>query len=169
MQGRNSAPQKIFPQTIFAATAEGHVMRYLHTMVRVSDLDAALDFYCAKLGLVELRRQENDAGRFTLIFLAAPDDAAKGASDSPLIELTYNWDRQDYDGGRNFGHLAFCVRDIYALCERLMAAGVAINRPPRDGHMAFIRSPDGISIELLQDGHLPPREPWASMPNNGHW
>jgi lactoylglutathione lyase len=143
-------------------------MKYLHTMVRVSDLDESLDFYCAKLGLMELRRVENDAGRFTLIFLAAPDDANKDAI-SPLLELTYNWDRQSYDGGRNFGHLAYQVSDIYALCEKLMAAGIVINRPPRDGHMAFIRSPDGISIELLQDGSLPPREPWASMPNTGNW
>jgi lactoylglutathione lyase len=149
-------------------------MRYLHTMVRVSDLEASLDFYCAKLGLKEVRRMENEKGRYTLVFLAAPEDAARLAADadalpSPLIELTYNWDKQDYPGGRNFGHLAYRVDDIYALCERLMAAGVTINRPPRDGHMAFIRSPDGISIELLQDGALPPKEPWASMPNTGSW
>jgi len=149
-------------------------MRYLHTMVRVSDLDSSLDFYCNKLGLKEVRRMENEKGRFTLVFLATPEDAARMAADaggveSPLIELTWNWDEKGYAGGRNFGHLAYRVDDIYALCERLMAAGVTINRPPRDGHMAFIRSPDGISIELLQDGVLPPKEPWASMPNTGSW
>jgi len=149
-------------------------MRYLHTMVRVSDLEASLDFYCNKLGLKEVRRMQNEKGRFTLVFLATPQDAARFAADadaiqSPLIELTYNWDKEDYPGGRNFGHLAYRVDDIYALCEKLMAAGVTINRPPRDGHMAFIRSPDGISIELLQDGALPPEEPWASMPNTGSW
>ncbi|MBN9590046.1 MAG: lactoylglutathione lyase [Alphaproteobacteria bacterium 64-11] len=149
-------------------------MRYLHTMIRVSDLDASLDFYCNKLGLKEVRRMENEKGRFTLVFLATPEDGARmaddpGAVESPLIELTYNWDEKGYAGGRNFGHIAYRVDDIYALCERLMAAGVTINRPPRDGHMAFIRSPDGISIELLQDGTLAPREPWASMPNTGTW
>ena len=145
-------------------------MRYLHTMVRVADLEAALDFYCAKLGLVEVRRIENDKGRFTLVFLAAPEDAERAAKDqAPLVELTYNWDRENYTGGRNFGHLAYRVKDIYALCQRLMDAGITINRPPRDGHMAFVRSPDGISIELLQDGHLPPAEPWTSMPNTGAW
>jgi lactoylglutathione lyase len=149
-------------------------MRYLHTMVRVSDLAASLDFYCDKLGLKEVRRMENEKGRFTLVFLATPEDAARmaadpGAPESPVIELTYNWDESGYGGGRNFGHLAYRVGDIYALCEKLMAAGVTINRPPRDGHMAFIRSPDGISIELLQDGTLPPKEPWASMPNTGTW
>jgi lactoylglutathione lyase len=152
-------------------------MRYLHTMVRVSDLDASLDFYCNMLGLVEVRRIENDKGRFTLVFLATPDDAKRIAAEadtalaaeSPVIELTYNWDEKGYAGGRNFGHLAYRVGDIYALCEKLMAAGVTINRPPRDGHMAFIRSPDGISIELLQDGHLEPQEPWISMPNTGSW
>jgi len=147
-------------------------MRYLHTMVRVSDLEASLDFYCNKLGLVEIRRMENEKGRFTLIFLATPEDAKRmgeGAIESPVVELTHNWDEKGYSGGRNFGHLAYRVSDIYALCEKLMAAGVAINRPPRDGHMAFIRSPDGISIELLQDGHLEPREPWLSMPNTGNW
>jgi len=145
-------------------------MRYLHTMVRVADLEAALDFYCAKLGLVEVRRIENDKGRFTLVFLAAPEDAERAAKDqAPLVELTYNWDRETYTGGRNFGHLAYRVKDIYALCQKLMDAGVTINRPPRDGHMAFVRSPDGISIELLQDGHLAPAEPWASMPNTGAW
>ena len=147
-------------------------MQYLHTMVRVSDLDASLDFYCDKLGLVEIRRMENEKGRFTLVFLATPDDAkhiGDGAAESPVVELTYNWDEKGYGGGRNFGHLAYRVSDIYALCEKLMAAGVTINRPPRDGHMAFIRSPDGISIELLQDGYLDPKEPWASMPNTGNW
>jgi lactoylglutathione lyase len=146
-------------------------MRYLHTMVRVADLDSALNFYCAKLGLTEVRRIENEKGRFTLVFLAAPQDiAAMAGRQSPLIELTYNWDEKNYGGGRNFGHLAYEVADIYALCEKLMAGGVTINRPPRDGHMAFIRSPDGISIELLQQGEaLVPREPWTSMPNMGTW
>ena len=146
-------------------------MRYLHTMVRVGDLDAALDFYCAKLGLKELRRVENKAGRFTLVFLAAPEDAAKGGGDGvPMVELTYNWDEKGDDGGRNFGHLAYRVDDIYAVCKRLMAGGVTINRPPRDGHMAFVRSPDGISIELLQEGGSKPvEEPWVSMPNVGVW
>ena len=150
-------------------------MKYLHTMVRVSDLDAALDFYCTKLGLVERHRMENEKGRFTLVFLSAPDDAKDGSADkvtrlSPMIELTYNWDEKGYAGGRNFGHLAYAVENIYEKCESLMAAGVTINRPPRDGYMAFIRSPDGISIELLQDGEpLPPAEPWASMPNTGSW
>ena len=146
-------------------------MRYLHTMVRVRDLDAALDFYCDKLGLAEVKRMESEKGRFTLVFLAAPDDVEKAKADAaPVVELTYNWDPEDYQGGRNFGHLAYQVDDIYALCERLQAGGVTINRPPRDGHMAFVRSPDGISIELLQkDGSLPPAEPWASMPNTGVW
>ena len=145
-------------------------MRYLHTMVRVGDLDASLDFYCNKLGLVEARRIENQGGRFTLVFLCAPDDLERAAKDqAPLVELTYNWDEKDYKGGRNFGHLAYRVDDIYAVCERLMVGGVTINRPPRDGHMAFIRTPDNISIELLQDGHLEPAEPWASMPNTGEW
>ena len=146
-------------------------MRYLHTMVRVKDLDAALDFYCDKLGLQEVRRMESDKGRFTLVFLAAPDDVEKAKTDqAPVVELTYNWDTEDYGGGRNFGHLAYQVDDIYALCQRLQDKGVTINRPPRDGHMAFIRSPDGISIELLQkDGSLPPQEPWASMQNTGAW
>ena len=146
-------------------------MHYLHTMVRVGDLDAALDFYCAKLGLAELRRVENKMGRFTLVFLATPEDAAKGQGDTvPMVELTYNWDEKEYSGGRNFGHLAYRVSDIYAVCQRLMDGGVTINRPPRDGHMAFVRSPDGISIELLQDGgSLPPQEPWKSMPNVGQW
>ena len=146
-------------------------MRYLHTMVRVGDLDAALDFYCAKLGLKELRRVDNKMGRFTLVFLATPEDAEKGSGDGvPMVELTHNWDEKDYAGGRNFGHLAYRVADIYAVCKRLMDGGVTINRPPRDGHMAFVRSPDGISIELLQDGSSkPPQEPWVSMPNTGAW
>ena len=146
-------------------------MQYLHTMVRVADLDASLDFYCAKLGLVEVSRNEVPAGRFTLVFLAAPDDVEMAQErKAPLIELTHNWDSQDYDGGRNFGHLAYRVDDIYALCQKLMDAGVTINRPPRDGHMAFVRSPDGISIELLQKGEsLPELEPWASMANTGSW
>lgn len=139
-------------------------MKYLHTMVRVTDLDRSLDFYCNKLGLRELRRIDVEAGRFTLVFLAAPGD------DDAQVELTYNWDPEKYEGGRNFGHLAYAVDDIYAHCQRLMDGGVPINRPPRDGHMAFVRSPDGISIELLQRGNpLPPQEPWASMPNVGEW
>jgi lactoylglutathione lyase len=146
-------------------------MRYLHTMVRVADIDSSLDFYCANLGLVEVRRVESQQGRFTLIFLAAPGDEAQARETrAPLVELTYNWDPEVYSGGRNFGHLAYQVDDIYALCERLMKAGVTINRPPRDGRMAFIRSPDGISIELLQkDEALAPAEPWTSMPNTGVW
>ncbi|MGB3755095.1 MAG: lactoylglutathione lyase [Rivularia sp. (in: cyanobacteria)] len=146
-------------------------MEYLHTMVRVSDLDKSLDFYCNKLGLVELSRKESEKGRFTLVFLAAPQDVDKvKESTSPLVELTYNWDPEDYDGGRNFGHLAYRVDDIYETCERLKTGGVTINRPPRDGHMAFVRSPDNISIELLQKGDsLPPKEPWASMENTGKW
>ncbi|MFB7879832.1 VOC family protein [Brevundimonas diminuta] len=146
-------------------------MRYLHAMVRVKDLDASLRFYRDLLGLVETRRADYEAGRFTLVYLAAPADKARAeAEKSPEVELTYNWDDQDYDGGRNFGHLAFQVDDIYAACQRLMDGGVVINRPPRDGHMAFIRSPDGISIELLQAGErLAPAEPWASMPNVGAW
>jgi lactoylglutathione lyase len=144
-------------------------MKYLHTMVRVSDLDASLDFYCRQLGLQELKRTENERGRFTLVFLAAPGDTAAGAQ-APCVELTYNWDPEDYAGGRNFGHLAYQVDDIYELCDRLQRAGVTINRPPRDGYMAFVRSPDGISIELLQKGGpLPPREPWKSAPNVGAW
>ena len=139
-------------------------MRYLHTMVRVTNLEESLDFYCGKLGLRELRRHEVPQGRFTLVFL--------GAEENPdaQVELTYNWDPEPYTGGRNFGHLAYLVEDIYAVCQRLMDRGVVINRPPRDGHMAFVRSPDGISIELLQRGQpLPPREPWQSMPNTGSW
>jgi lactoylglutathione lyase len=147
------------------------LMRYLHTMVRISNIEAALEFYCAKLGLKEMRRVESQQGRFTLIFLAAPDDAAAAeATRAPMVELTYNWDPEAYAGGRNFGHLAYQVDDIHALCERLMKAGVVVNRPPRDGKMAFVRSPDGISIELLQKGEgLPPCEPWKSMPNTGVW
>lgn len=146
-------------------------MRYLHTMVRVHDVDTSLDFYCNKLGLVEIRRIESEAGRFTLIFLAASEDADAGEKASaPLLELTYNWDPEDYTGGRNFGHLAYEVDDIYAACQTLMDNGVTINRPPRDGRMAFIRSPDGISIELLQrGGSLEQKEPWASMENTGSW
>lgn len=146
-------------------------MRYLHTMVRVSDLDASLDFYTRGLGLVEVRRKESEKGRFTLVFLAAPEDAESGAATSaPLVELTYNWDPEDYQGGRNFGHLAYEVDDIYAICQHLSDMGVVINRPPRDGHMAFVRSPDGISFELLQKGEsLTPAEPWASMENTGSW
>src|SRR5579872_2888255 len=146
-------------------------MRYLHTMVRVRDLEQALDFYCAKLGLAEVRRIDNPAGRFTLVFLSAPDDVeAAKQQQAPLVELTYNYDTEDYQGGRNFGHLAYQVDDIYATCQRLMDGGVTINRPPRDGHMAFVRSPDGISIELLQKGgRKEPAEPWTSMPNVGAW
>ena len=139
-------------------------MKYLHTMVRVTDVEKSLDFYCDKLGLVELRRQESEQGRFTLIFLAAPGD------EDAQVELTWNWDSEEYGEGRNFGHLAYQVDDIYAACQRLMDGGVTINRPPRDGHMAFVRSPDGVSIELLKKGSaLPTAEPWASMPNSGHW
>ncbi len=146
-------------------------MNYLHTMVRVADLAASLRFYSDALGLVEISRIDNEKGRFTLVFLAAPGDAdAARAQKAPLVELTHNWDSEDYQGGRNFGHLAYRVDDIYAACARLMNAGVVINRPPRDGHMAFVRSPDGISIELLQRGdRLPAQEPWASMPNTGSW
>jgi lactoylglutathione lyase len=139
-------------------------MKYLHTMVRVTDIDRSLRFYCDALGLVELKRQESTKGRFTLVFLAAPGD------EHAQVELTYNWDPETYGSGRNFGHLAYAVDDIYATCQRLMDHGVVINRPPRDGHMAFVRSPDNISIELLQHGAaLPPAEPWASMPNTGVW
>ena len=139
-------------------------MKYLHTMVRVTDLDESLDFYCNKLGLVESGRHESEAGRFTLVFLSAPGD------ESAQVELTWNWDPEEYNGGRNFGHLAYAVDDIYVLCQQLMDAGVVINRPPKDGHMAFIRSPDGISIELLQSGQsLPTQEPWVSMESIGEW
>ena len=139
-------------------------MKYLHTMVRVTDIDKSLEFYCDQLGLVELKRHESEQGRFTLVFLAAPGD------EEAQVELTHNWDPGEYDEGRNFGHLAYRVDDIYAVCQKLMDAGVTINRPPRDGHMAFVRSPDNISIELLQAGDaLVPQEPWASMPSVGHW
>jgi lactoylglutathione lyase len=146
-------------------------MQYLHTMVRVRDLDASLAFYVDKLGLSEVSRIENPGGRFTLVFLAAPDDVEMAkARKAPMVELTYNWDTEDYQGGRNFGHLAYAVDDIYATCQRLMDGGVTINRPPRDGHMAFVRSPDNISVELLQKGKsLEPAEPWTSMPNVGAW
>lgn len=151
-------------------------MRYLHTMVRVEDLDASLNFYCNLLGMEEVRRRDSEGGRFTLVFLTAPEDKeAALAGAAPLVELTYNWPDESgkgesYTGGRNFGHLAYVVDDIYALCQKLSDGGVTINRPPRDGHMAFVRSPDNISIELLQKGDpLPPREPWASMANTGEW
>lgn len=139
-------------------------MKFLHTMVRVTDIEASLNFYCKQLGLQELNRYDSEQGRFTLIFLAAPGD------EDAQVELTHNWDPEPYDEGRNFGHLAYQVDDIYALCRKLMDAGVTINRPPRDGHMAFVRSPDNISIELLQKGEaLPPQEPWTSMENTGRW
>lgn len=146
-------------------------MEYLHTMVRISDLEASMDFYCNKLGLIEFSRKDYDKGRFTLIFLCAPDD--KNLADKnkkPLLELTYNWEKEEYTGGRNFGHLAFKVDNIYETCQKLLDNGVVINRPPRDGYMAFIKSPDGISIELLQKGeHLEPQDPWLSMENSGSW
>jgi lactoylglutathione lyase len=151
-------------------------MRFLHTMVRVADIDQSLDFYCNKLGLQEVRRHESEKGRFTLIFLAAPKNLEQSTAErAPELELTYNWPNQDgksetYNGGRNFGHLAYKVDDIYATCQKLLDGGVIINRPPRDGHMAFVRSPDGISIEILQEGEaLAPKEPWASMVNVGAW
>ena len=146
-------------------------MRYLHTMVRIADIDQSLDFYVKKLGMREVRRHENEGGRYTLIFLAGPEDEKTGKEKrAPLLELTYNWDPEKYGEGRNFGHLAYEVDNIYDICKRLMDAGVTINRPPRDGNMAFIRSPDNISIELLQKGTaLPPAEPWKSMPNTGKW
>ena len=146
-------------------------MEFLHTMVRVTDLDASIDWYCNKFGLVEIRRRESEQGRFTLVFLAAPGDAETARTTSaPLLELTYNWDPETYTGGRNFGHLAYRVDDIYAFCQKLMDAGITINRPPRDGNMAFVRSPDNISIELLQKGEAKaPAEPWKSMPNTGTW
>lgn len=151
-------------------------MRYLHTMVRVEDIDASLHFYCDLMGMVEIRRRESEGGRFTLIFLAAPEDKEVAlANQAPMLELTYNWPSEDgstesYGGGRNFGHLAYVVDDIYAFCQTMMDGGVTINRPPRDGNMAFVRSPDGISIELLQKGDaLAPQEPWASMGNTGEW
>ncbi len=146
-------------------------MEYLHTMVRVTDLETSLDFFCGKLGMVETRRVESEKGRFTLIFLAAPGDEQRGReTKSPLLELTYNWDPEEYSGGRNFGHLAYQVDNIYETCKRLMEGGITINRPPRDGYMAFVRSPNGISIELLQKGEaLAPEEPWLSMENTGTW
>ncbi len=146
-------------------------MRYLHTMIRVSDIDQSLYFFCDLLGMQEVRRKESEKGRFTLIYLAAPEDAERARAEAtPLLELTYNWDPETYTGGRNFGHLAFAVDDIYATCAKLAAAGVTINRPPRDGHMAFVRTPDAISIELLQKGEpLPPQEPWVSQENSGTW
>jgi lactoylglutathione lyase len=146
-------------------------MRYLHTMVRVRDLAESMDFYCGKLGLEEIRRYENEAGRYTLVFLAAPADKTRAATEqTSVVELTFNWDTEDYGQARNFGHLAYEVDDIYDLCDRMMKAGVTINRPPRDGRMAFVRSPDNISIELLQKGSAkPPAEPWKSMPNTGKW
>ena len=146
-------------------------MRYLHTMIRASDLDATLAFFVDQLGLMEVRRYDSEQGRFTLVFLAAPGDADHAeAAQSPLVEITYNWDPEDYDGGRNFGHLAYRVGNIYETCQKLYDAGVVINRPPRDGRMAFVKSPDGISIELLQEGEaLPAQEPWVSMDNTGTW
>jgi len=146
-------------------------MRYLHTMIRASNLDDTLDFFCEKLGLIEVNRFDSEAGRFTLVFLAAPKDVERAKEDkAPLVEITYNWDSEEYTGGRNFGHLAYRVDNIYDTCQRLMEGGVTINRPPRDGRMAFVRSPDGISIELLQEGEsLPPQEPWLSMENTGSW
>ena len=146
-------------------------MEFLHTMIRVSDVDASLDFYCNKLGLIEFSRKDYEKGRFTLIFLCAPEDINLAEQNrKPLIELTYNWDKEEYTGGRNFGHLAFRVDNIYEICQKLQDNGVVINRPPRDGHMAFIKSPDGISIELLQKGDsLEPQEPWSSMENTGSW
>jgi lactoylglutathione lyase len=146
-------------------------MEYLHTMVRVANLEESLDFFCNKFGLVEVRRTDNEKGRFTLVFLAAPGDVERAKdSKAPLLELTHNWDESEYAGGRNFGHLAYRVDDIYETCRRLMDAGVTINRPPRDGYMAFVKSPDNISIELLQRGEPKPvQEPWASMPNTGSW
>lgn len=146
-------------------------MRYLHTMIRISEIDESLDFWCTKLGLEEVRRIDNEKGRFTLIFLCAPKDRESSARNrAPELELTYNWDPENYTGGRNFGHLAYKVDDIYETCQRLMDAGVTINRPPRDGRMAFVKSPDGISVELLQEGDAKPaEEPWASMENTGTW
>jgi lactoylglutathione lyase len=146
-------------------------MEYLHTMVRVSNLEESLDFFCNKFGLVEVRRTDNEKGRYTLVFLAAPGDVEKAKdTKAPLLELTHNWDESEYSGGRNFGHLAYRVDDIYEICRRLMDAGVTINRPPRDGYMAFVKTPDNVSIELLQRGEPKPvQEPWASMPNTGTW
>ena len=163
-------------KTLLPLTTERLTMRYLHTMLRVRDLDAAIHFFCDQLGLVEIRRSPSEKGRYTNVFLAAPQDKSlveaslAAGRDAPLLELTYNWDAEDYGEARYFGHLAFEVDDIYALCDRLQKAGVTINRPPRDGNMAFVRSPDKHSIELLQKGAaLPPQEPWKSMSNTGHW
>lgn len=146
-------------------------MKYLHSMLRVADLDKALEFFCDQLGMTEVRRKDHEGGRFTLVFLAASGDLERAKEENaPVVELTYNWDAREYAGGRNFGHLAYCVDNIYETCAQLQAKGVVINRPPRDGYMAFIRSPDGISVELLQaGGALEPQEPWASMPNVGEW
>ena len=146
-------------------------MEYLHTMVRVGNLEKSLEFYCSALGMVEVRREDRPQGEYTLIFHAMPADIQKfGKTSAPLLELTYNWNEHDYSGGRNFGHLAYSVDNIYDFCRRIMDQGITINRPPRDGHMAFIRSPDGISIEIIQKGEsLPPQEPWSSMPNTGTW
>ena len=145
-------------------------MHYLHTMIRVSNLDETLHFFCDLLGMIEISRKSSDKGRFTLVFLAAPGDETRAREDrAPMVELTYNWDPEEYTGGRNFGHLAYRVDDIYETCQRLMDMGYTINRPPRDGHMAFVRSPDKISIEILQEGNLEPKEPWASMENTGSW
>ena len=146
-------------------------MRYVHSMVRISDVDASLDFFCDKLGLVEVRRHDSEAGKYTNIFLAAPNDVERAKAEwAPMLELTYNWDPEDYGGARNFGHLAYQVKDIYATCQRLRERGVTLTRPPRDGRMAFVRSPDQVSIELLQAGEARPlQEPWKSMPNSGEW
>jgi lactoylglutathione lyase len=170
-----SSPFPAFDVTLSATQMVGYdlPMQYLHTMVRVSDLDTSLKFFCDGLGLKEVSRKSSERGRFTLVFLAAPRDVIdcdEPVKNIPMIELTHNWDPEEYKGGRNFGHLAYAVDDIYALCTHLMGMGVTINRPPRDGHMAFVRSPDGISVELLQKGNaLPPSEPWLSMPNSGSW
>jgi lactoylglutathione lyase len=172
MRGFQRAVLALYTSRTTSLAVKGtSVMKYLHTMVRVENLERALDFYCGKFGLEEVRRIENEKGRFTLVFLAAPDDVARAKEDkAPLIELTYNWDPEKYDGGRNFGHLAYEVDDIYATCDKLQKAGVTINRPPRDGNMAFIRSPENISIELLQKGPAKePQEPWTSMANTGVW
>ena len=146
-------------------------MQYLHTMIRISDVDKSLDFFCDKLGLIQVSRKDYEKGRFSLIFLAAPEDVERAKEDrAPMVELTHNWDPEEYTGGRNFGHLAYRVDNIYEVCQKLMDGGVTINRPPRDGHMAFVRSPDNISVEILQRGEsLPPKEPWKSMPNTGEW
>lgn len=146
-------------------------MKYLHTMIRVHDVDAALDFFCTKLGMIETRRKDDEKGRYTLIFLSTDEDLEQTKKErAPELELTFNWDTEEYSGGRNFGHLAYTVKNIYETCQNLMDKGVTINRPPRDGRMAFVKSPDGISLELLQEGEaLTPVEPWLSMPNTGSW